>query len=710
MASPRTDPSGRHRIGVDIGGTFTDVVLWDVANSRTEKTKLLTTPDDPSVAVMDGIRRIMENYDIAPSEIEAVIHGTTLVANALIERKGVKTGLITTRGFKDVLDIGREWRYDLFDLEIEMPTPIADRPDRREITERIGPDGDVVTPLALGELDDIARHFTLAGIESVAVCLLHAYRNPAHERAIGDRLAELVPSMSVSISSIVRAEMGEYERSSTTVANAYVHPLFKTYVDRLVDGLAELGFTRDLLLILSDGRTVKQDTATQFPIRLVQSGPAAGAQAAGLYGAISGRSDLLCFDMGGTTAKACLIENGEPQRSASFEVARVFRFAEGSGLPLQIPAIDMIEIGAGGGSIARIDRLGLIQVGSDSSGSDPGPACYGLGGTAPTVTDADLVLGYLDAESFLGGTMDLDRAAAERAIRETLAVPLDISLEEAAWGIHETVTANMAQAAAIHAIEKGLNVANFDVVPIGGAGPVHACSLARKMGIDRLICPVSAGVASAIGMLGSPISFELAQANMSRLDNVDWPDIANMVRGMNARGREMVHHAGVEDNEISERISAMMRYVGQGYEVEVPVDRSAIEQGDEASVAESFAATYRRRFGRVEDMPPEIMTWRVAVSGPRPPLLETIRADTYREAGSAKTAPGRSRPVWFGADTGFVETPVYDRHKLGPGTVIDGPAVLEEVESTLILPPNFSGEVDDGLNVIVIRKTRGDAS
>ena len=693
---------GRYRVGVDIGGTFTDVVLWDLGGARTAKTKLLTTPHDPSRAVMDGIRRILDESEIAPESVEAVIHGTTLVANALIERKGVRTGLITTRGFKDVLEIGREWRYDLFNLEIEMPTPIAGRPHRFEITERTGPDGSILTPIALDELDPIAAQLQAEDIQSVGVCLLHAYRNAGHETAIRERLQAIAPGLSVSLSSEVSPEMGEYERSSTTVANAYVHPIFKTYVDLLVDGLARMGFRKDLLLVLSDGRTVKQDTATLYPIRLVQSGPAAGAQAASIYGAISDETDLLCFDMGGTTAKACLIEDGEPERTAHFEVARVFRFAEGSGLPLQIPAIDMIEIGAGGGSIARIDRRGLIQVGPDSSGSDPGPACYSLGGTAATVTDADLVLGYLDAENFLGGKMALDRDAARSAIRESLADPLGISVEEAAWGIHETVTANMAQAATVHAIEKGLNVEKFRVVPIGGAGPVHACSMARKMGIGRLICPVGAGVASAIGMLGSPISFELAQANMSRLDSVDWPQIAEMVGGLVSRGRELVRHAGVPDAEITVTISTMMRYVGQGFEVDVPIDLQAIEDADAGGIAERFSEAYLKRFGRTETMAPEITTWRVVVSGPRPPLTDTIRNEGIAEGGTQQARTSRS--AWFGSDGGFVDTPVYDRKALGPATELQGPAILEEDESTLILPPDFTAFVDDGLNVIVTRK------
>jgi N-methylhydantoinase A len=689
------------RIGVDIGGTFTDVVLWDIDAGETRNTKLLTTPDDPSRAVMDGIRHILNEHSIAPADVEAVIHGTTLVANALIERKGVKTGLITTRGFRDVLEIGREWRYDLFDLAIEMPTPIAERAARAEITERLDADGNVLTPLALDELDDIAAAFQATDVQSIAVCLLHAYRNPAHELAIKNRLAEIAPDLSVSLSSVVSAEMGEYERSSTTVADAYVHPIFKRYVERLVDGLAEMAIGCDLLLVLSDGRTVRHDTATEFPIRLVQSGPAAGAQAAVLYGGVSDEHDLLCFDMGGTTAKACLIENGEPQRSASFEVARVFRFAEGSGLPLQIPAIDMIEIGAGGGSIARIDRLGLIQVGPDSAGSDPGPVCYGKAGTEPTVTDADLILGYLDADSFLGGAMHLDKSAAIEAIRTKLADPLGISVEDAAWGIHETVTGNMAQAAAIHAIEKGLNIARFKMVPIGGAGPVHACSLAQKMGIDRLICPLGAGVASAIGMLGSPISFEFAQTNMARLDAVDWREIATLTDQLTDRGRELVRNAGVSVPDITVRYVAMMRYVGQGYEVEAPIEESAIHTGDSAAIKAVFEASYRQRFGRTEDMPPEVITWRVVVSGPRPPLLDAISGtENTSRTFDAPQAKG-SRAVWFGSDSGFIETPVFDRYGLQPATKLDGPSIIEEVESTLILPPDFTAEVDSARNLII---------
>ena len=697
-----TEHSPNYRIGVDIGGTFTDVVLWNVAGDETRQTKLLTTPDDPSRAVIDGIKQILCDASILPQDVEAVIHGTTLVANALIERKGVKTGLITTKGFRDVLEIGREWRYDLFDLAIEMPTPLAERAVRAEVEERIDAAGNVLQKLEISEVDTIVSEFKKRGVQSIGVCLLHAYQNNNHEIAIRDRLNKIAPEISVSLSSIVSAEMGEYERSSTTIADAYVHPIFKRYIQRLVTALTDMGISRDLLLVLSDGRTVTHETAIQFPIRLVQSGPAAGAQAAVLYGGLSGVDNLLCFDMGGTTAKACLIEKGEPQRSASFEVARVFRFAEGSGLPLQIPAIDMIEIGAGGGSIARLDPLGLIQVGPDSASSDPGPVCYGKGGTEPTVTDADLVLGYLDSESFLGGAMSLDRAAARSAIKTSLADPLGISAEEAAWGIHETVTGNMAQAAAVHAIEKGLNISRFSLVPIGGAGPVHACSMARKMGVEKLICPAGAGVASAIGMLGSPISFEIAKTNLARLDSVNWPSIHKMIHDMSDRGRALIRDAGIGEETVTVQYSAMMRYVGQGYEVEVPIEEITVKNGDVTAVAECFAESYQRRFGRTEKMPPETVTWRVVVSGPRPPLIEAVRHSTGKAA--KELVEAKHRPVWFGDRVGFVDTPVYARTPLRSGTSIEGPAVIEETESTLIIPPDFRGTMDTALNLIVEKR------
>ena len=572
------------------------------------------------------------------------------------------------------------------------------RPRRFEIDERVSATGDVLNPLHTDAVEATIEALRDSGIESLAICLLHSYVNAAHERALAHALAKAMPELSISLSSTVSPEMGEYERTSTTVANAYVHPVFRAYVEDLVDSLRERGYKRELLMVLSDGRSVRADVATRFPIRLVQSGPAAGAEAARLFGELSGQPDVLCFDMGGTTAKACFIPGGTPERTVRFEVARETRFAEGSGLPLQIPAVDMIEIGAGGGSIARIDQRGLVQVGPDSAGADPGPACYGRGGDRPTVTDCDLVLGYLDAESFLGGAMVLDREAAQRAISTHLAEPLGISVEAAAWGVHETVTANMAQAATIHAIEKALDPTRFTLLPIGGAGPVHACSMARKMSLSSLVCPVGAGVASAIGMLGSKVSFEVARATPATLGELDFARVRTLVEEMSCEARELVRGAGIRDEEISQQLSAMMRYVGQGFEIEVMLEEKLLEQDDREAIGTAFTAAYRRRYGRHEQVEPEVLSWRLVVDGPRPELAQALsrRAATTPQTGAqART----NRPVWFVDE--FVTTPVYSRPALTSGMTLQGPAIVEEEQSTLVVPPQAALRVDDALNLVI---------
>ena len=685
------------RVGVDIGGTFTDIVLWCEGTDKLVQVKLLTTPDDPSRAVLDGVGQALAQTGIAAGQLTSIVHGTTLVANALIERKGVTTGLITTRGFRDVLEIGREWRYDLFNLDIEMPTPLVPRRLCLEIDERLDAAGKVDTALDLGQMSGLIDIFRTMAVRSVAVCLLHAYLNPSHEQAIGAALDKAMPDVAVSLSSDVSPEMGEYERTSTTVANAYVHPIFRDYVERLVTALRELGYHRELLLVLSDGRSIGADVAVKYPIRLVQSGPAAGAEAARLFGELAQQRDILCFDMGGTTAKACLIHDGEPERTVSFEVARETRFAEGSGLPLLIPAIDMIEIGAGGGSIARVDQRGLLQVGPDSAGADPGPACYGRGNQFPTVTDCDLLLGYLDENSFLGGKMKLDRDAATLAVRTHLADPLGISLIEAAWGVHETVTANMAQAATIHAIERGLDATRFAMLPIGGAGPVHACSMARKMNITRLVCPAGAGVASAIGMLAAAKSFEIGRAAPSELSLLDFTKATALLNDMAREAAALVASAGAADDEVIERFSVMMRYLGQGYEIEVPVTLAMLERHDRDALLARFSECYRNRYGRSEDMPAELLSWRLAVTGQRSTLGASLGQRAV--AGAAAPVSKTARLVWFGDS--FVETPVFKRTDFGMDSCIHGPAIIEENESTLVLPAGFQLSVDGALNLIL---------
>ncbi|WP_198370609.1 hydantoinase/oxoprolinase family protein [Roseomonas rosulenta] len=685
------------RIGVDIGGTFTDFVLLDTRDGTLRNGKVLTTPAAPEQAVLTGIRQMLEAHGIAPADVQHVIHGTTLVANALIERRGVPTGLITTDGFRDVVEIGTELRHDTYDLFMRVPEPLVPRRRRIEVPERILPDGGIRTPLDEPAARAAARDLAAQGVQAVAVCFLHAFRNAAHERRMAEILAEEAPGLTLCLSSDVVPEIGEYERASTTIGNAYVLPVFRRYLARLGDGLRGLGLTGPLYLMLSDGGTVGEATAARHPIRLVQSGPAGGVRATALYGAAAGTPDILCFDMGGTTAKACLIEGGEPLRSLDFEVARVDRFRKGSGLPLKVPVIEMIEIGAGGGSIAQVDRLGLIRVGPESASSDPGPACYGLGGSRPTVTDADLVLGYLDAGSFLGGDMRLDVAAAERALREHLADPLGLSVVDAAWALHETVNGNMAQAAAIHALEKARRIESYTMVPIGGAGPVHAAQVCRKLGIAKLVAPAGAGVASAFGFLASPISFAFVRGWVAPLAGLDFDALRTLVGGLEAEGLAMLAEAGVAPGATSRRVIGALRYSGQGFQVEAEIPPAALATGDRAAVRAAFEERYLQQYGRTEPgLPVECVSWQVIMAGPTPGVSLTALSGE-----AAAVPPLRHRPAWFPEAGGFVDTPVIQRASLRPGDRVAGPALVEERESTLVLPPGTVALCDTALNLVV---------
>lgn len=684
------------RIGVDIGGTFTDIVAVNQKNGTQFNGKVLTTPKDPSEAVLSGVKDIIKKNKIDPKNCR-IIHGTTLVANALIERKGVKTALLTTQGFKDVLEIGREWRYDLFSLDLEMPSPIVPRHLRFEIEERINFKGEIIKSLDEKGLIKVAKKIAKSGVETLAIVFMHSFKNAIHEKLAKKIIEAHAPNLNVCLSSIVSPEIGEYERTSTSVANAYVQPIFKSYVTSLVKGLKKIGITNDLFLMLSDGGIVHQKTAIEFPIRLVQSGPAGGAQAATLYGKLLKQNNILCFDMGGTTAKACLIENGKPNRTTVFEVARVFRFSKGSGLPLQVPVVDMIEIGAGGGSIARIDGMGLIQVGPDSSSSYPGPACYGLGGLLPTVTDSDLILGYIDAENFLGGDMKLIKENAEKAIKEHIADPLGITILNAAWAIHEIVTENMSQAASIHALEKGRKIEKFSMIPIGGAGPVHACSLMSKMNINQMISPANAGVASAIGMIASPNSFELVQTDMQLLEDLNFSKMRNHFKQMHKNGIKSLLKTGIKLEKINISNSVLMRYVGQGYEIEVPLNRDNLQNGNIKDIQIEFEKVYKVLFGRTEKMPLEIISWRTIASGP---VSKFIIKD--KKFNTSKNIRPKKRQVYFGGKT-YLNTDVINRNNLSKSFQSKGPLVIEERESTLIIPPNFIVNMDPTGNLLIKR-------
>jgi N-methylhydantoinase A len=687
------------RLGVDIGGTFTDLVWVDEATGAVRVGKVLTTPKEPAQAVEQGIVTLLHEAGSAAASVRTLIHGTTLATNALIERKGARTGLLTTAGFRDALEIGREGRYDMYDLFIDPPPPLVPRHLRLEVRERVGHDGSVLRPLDEAGARDALETLRRQGVEAVAISLLHSYRNPAHERRLAALAAELLPGIPVSCSSEVVPEIREYERTSTTAANVYVMPLMGRYLDDLDRKLHELGIPGRFYIMLSSGGVATPATAKRVPIRLVESGPAAGALDTARMAEALGEPRLLSFDMGGTTAKACVIDKGEPLLAREFEVARADRFKKGSGLPIRVPVIEMIEIGAGGGSIGRLDRMGLLKVGPDSAGADPGPACYALGGTDPTVTDADLVLGYLDPDFFLGGRMRLDPEAARRAIEERVARPLGFSLTEAAWGIHRVVNENMAAAARIHGIERGKDLRQYPLFAFGGAGPVHAWQVGRILKVPRVLVPFGAGAMSAWGLLTAPLAFDFVRTAPQRLDRADWDHVNHLYAEMEAEARRILAEAGVAAPAMTFRRSAEMRYEGQGHEVDAPVPLGPLGPASVAALTGGFEAAYRRLYSRTPmGVPIEALNWRLVVSGPAPALSLAVAGPEGAPAPAA--ALKRTRPAYFPEARGYVETPVYDRYALPPGAAFDGPAIVEEREATTVVGPGARVRVDASRTLI----------
>jgi 5-oxoprolinase (ATP-hydrolysing)/N-methylhydantoinase A len=689
------------RIGFDIGGTFTDFILYDVDGKTVRLHKRLTTPHDPSEAALLGLQELVEQAGITLASVGEIVHGTTLVTNAVIERKGARLGLLTTKGFRDVLEMGREQRYDIYDLFLGFPEPMAPRDVRREVAERIDRAGNVVDAL---DLDDVRREVSqliAAGVEAVAVCFINSYRNPAHERAVGELIRAEFPQLSISLSSEVVAEISEYERSVTTCANAYVQPLMDRYLRKLEAALAESGFSGTLSLMHSAGGLVSLRTARAFPIRLLESGPAGGALATALFGALADKDDVIAFDMGGTTAKACIIRDRRVDISPMLEAGRVHRFSKGSGLPIKTPTVDLIEIGAGGGSIAAIDEVGLLKVGPESAASDPGPACYGLGGTRPTVTDANVMLGYYDPEYFLGGRMALDMPAAERALG-TLAQALDIDVPQAAWGIHKVVVESMAAAARVHLVEKGLDPRHYAMVGFGGAGPAHACDVARVLGVREVIIPPASGAASALGFLTAPLSFDLVRSYpLEFAPGFDVEGVNAALEELEREGRDRLAEAGVSPEEIVVERTADMRLVGQTHDISVGLPGHALSGDDLDEIRRAFTTVYSARYTAV---PPaagiEAINFRVKVRGIAPSLSL---------AGAAGGATGDklkgSRPAWF--ESSYVDTKVYDRYALKPGDTIPGPAIIEEREATTVMGPDDSASIDANLNIrISVAETR----
>ena len=682
------------RLAVDIGGTFTDLAL-EVGGTRTTA-KVLTTPATPERGVMDGFRTIIAAAGVAPSDIELIIHGTTLATNAVIERKGARTALITTEGFRDVIAMGNESRYDQYDLNIVLPEPLVPRYLRLTVPERLDNTGAVLRPLDEAAVRALIPLLRQEGVESIAVGLLHAFVNPAHERRIASILHEALPDVPVSLSSEVSPEMREWERFSTTVANAYVQPMMASYLRRLETELHAAGAVAPLFLMMSGGGLTTIETACRFPIRLVESGPAGGAIFSAHIARECGLENVLSFDMGGTTAKICLIDNFKPQTARTFEVARVGRFRKGSGLPLRIPVIEMVEIGAGGGSIAHVDSMGRIGVGPESAGADPGPACYGRGGRHPAVTDANLSLGRYDPGRFAGGSIKLDVGAAHDALLADVGAKLGLTAELAGLGVIEMVDENMANAARVHAIESGKTYEGRTLIAFGGGGPVHACRVAEKVGITRVLVPSGAGVGSAIGFLRAPVGYEVVRSLYQRFSSFDVSAVNDLLEDMRAEAEAAVAK-GSFGAPTTETRTAYMRYVGQGHEIPVPLPNYVLGNEDIALIRARYDEEYARFFDRpVPGSDVEIMSYAVVVTT----AVQDVRAPGREESLFATEAvPARTQLV-RDTTTGAVSAwAIYDRTSLAPDATITGPAIVTEDETSTLIGPGWTATVN-GLGYI----------
>jgi N-methylhydantoinase A len=684
------------RLAVDIGGTFTDLALEH--DGRRSTAKVLTTPAAPEQGVMAGVRTILHAAGLAPADIAIVIHGTTLATNAIIERKGARTALVTTEGFRDVLALGNEGRYDQYDLNIVLPQPLVPRHLRLPVPERLDNEGHVLRPLDEAAVRALVPVLRREQVESIAVGFLHSFVNPEHERRTGRILAEAMPDVPVSLSSDVSPEMREWERFSTTAANAYVQPLMARYLRRLEQELRDIGLVAPVFMMLSGGGLTTIDTACRFPIRLVESGPAGGAIFSAHVARECGLSGVLSFDMGGTTAKICLIDDFRPQTSRSFEVARVGRFRKGSGLPLRIPVIEMVEIGAGGGSVAHVDTLGRIAVGPESAGADPGPACYGRGGTKPAVTDANLLLGRYDPEKFAGGTLALDTDAARAALAAQVGEPARLDVDMAALGVIEMVDENMANAARVHAIESGKSYAGRTMIAFGGGGPVHGYRVAEKIGIDRVLVPSGAGVGSAIGFLRAPVGYEVVRSLYQRFSSFDVAAVNALLDDMVAEADAVVAAGSFGAPTRQGRI-AFMRYVGQGHEIAVALPARTLTPDDVPAIRAAYDVEYSRFYDRpVPGSDVEVMSYAITVAT----IVELSESAT--DAGSTHAAlAARSQSVRDTATGEVVAWQVYDRSTLAPGATLAGPAIIAETETSTLVGPGWTARIEQHGYIELIR-------
>ena len=690
-------------LAIDVGGTFTDVTLLDRDTGRLHFAKVLTTPDDPSRGSVKGADEILNRIDASPECVSEMIHATTVATNAVLERKGAKTGLLTTKGFRDTLEIGRESRYDIYDLNLQIPAPLVPRARRLEVEERISADGEVLVPLdEKNAAEAIAYLVEHQKVEALAICLLNGFAYPQHERRLADIVQAAYPDLVISVSHQVAGEIREYERSSTTSIDAYVKPMVRSYVSRLSNELAQLGIEPQVAMMLSHGGIGPAcEVSESFPVRMIESGPAAGAIAAAHFARTALEvPDAVAFDMGGTTAKISVIRNGKPAVTNAFEVGHVHRFKRGSGLPLQISAIELLEIGAGGGSIAHLNELGLLNIGPHSAGAAPGPTCYGLGGEHPTVTDADLLLGYLDPEHFLGGDMILDPSLSRAALTTHIGERLDMSAHQVAWGIHDLVNENMAAATRAHAAESGIDLQRFSLIAFGGAGPVHAYAIARKLGMRRVLCPLGAGVASAIGCLVAPPAIDLVSAHESELDRLDWALITREYDQMREQGEAALGALIGGDKALNLQASVDMRCQGQGYSITVSIGENPTFGPPTALLlTKRFNEQYKRIYGHFPPaVPLEAVALRARIGKPR----DTVKFSTHALPNPSPNKPEKGRrALRFNGGREALESVVYNRYALDAGYEGDGPAVIEERETSIVVGPDARFHIDPELNLII---------
>lgn len=684
------------RVGVDIGGTFTDIAL-DL-DGALHSTKVLTDYTAPERAILKGVKSVAEMAGVSLSEIGILIHGTTLATNALIERRGAKTAFVTTEGFRDVLEMRTENRFEQYDLNISLPPALIARADRFTVRERMDAAGKVLLPLDEVTVAAVAESIASGGYESVAIGFIHAYANGAHEVAVRDAILKRLPGISVSISSEVSPQMREFERFNTVCANAYVKPAIKSYLDRLVVSLKEIGVGCPVFMIHSGGGIVSVESASEFPVRLVESGPAGGAIFAADIARHHGLDAVLSFDMGGTTAKICLIENQVPKTAKTFEVARTYRFRKGSGMPISIPVVEMVEIGAGGGSIASIDGMRQIRVGPHSAASEPGPACYQRGGKNPTVTDADLILGKLDPDNFAGGAIPLSVEASRQAMADDIGSAIGLDPEAAAYGTCEMVDENMANAGRVHTVENGKDISDFTMITFGGAGPLHAARLCEKMGISTFLVPPGAGVGSAIGFLKAPFGYESVRSAVFNLSAFNVDEANGLLDAMASEAIGFVEGGIDTAAPVIER-TLFMRYSGQGWDIPVSLDVDRFDGTSAGKIAAAFDREYARFFGRaIEGLDVEIVSWSVKASSPLQPVTPV---PSVKEGSPVK--PAKTRRLFEAAQGAFLEAGIHERDSLKPGDVVNGPAVIVERETSSVLTASFKAIVQNDGCLLVTR-------